>query len=158
LVWLSGATSSSAGEYSHARVVRLSFVEGTVTVKRSDIQEWAKAPVNTPVQEGFKLSTAQGSYAEVEFENAATTARLGQLSTIEFTQLALAPSGAKINRLTFDEGYATFHFVPEADDVYEVKLGETTFSPSGKCEFRADLENGQVRVEVFSGSLNVSGP
>src|SRR5690349_14126689 len=105
----------SAEQYSHARVVRLSFAEGTVTMQRPDVSEWAKAIVNTPIQEGFKISTGENSYAEVEFENAMSTARLGQDSTIEFTQLALAPSGAKLNRLQFDGGYATFHLVPAAD-------------------------------------------
>jgi hypothetical protein len=158
LASLSGAALLSAQQYSHARVVRLSFVEGTVTVQRPDVSELAKAPANTPIQEGFKLSTGENSYAEVEFENAFSTARLGQLSTIEFTQLALAPSGAKINRLAFGEGYATFHFVREAGDIYEVKVGETTLMPSGKSEFRADLQNGELRVEVFNGSVDVSGP
>jgi hypothetical protein len=155
---LAGAAWLSAEQYSHVRVVRLSFTEGTVTVQRPDTSQWSKGPVNTPIQEGFKLSTAENSYSEVEFENAFSTARLGQLSMIEFTQLALAPSGAKINRLKFDQGYGTFHFVPEADDIYELKVGETTLTPSGKSEFRVDFENGELRVEVFSGSVAFSGP
>ena len=149
---------AAAEEYSRARVVRLSFTEGTVTLQRPDLADWAKAPVNTPIQEGFKLSTAENSYAEVEFENAFSTARLGQLSMIEFTQLGLAASGSKINRLKLDQGYATFHFVGERDDVYEVQVGETTLTPAGKSEFRTDLGDGQLRVEVFAGAVNVSGP
>ncbi|MBI1984286.1 MAG: hypothetical protein HYS61_08820, partial [Acidobacteria bacterium] len=107
-VILSFATTVSwAEEYSHARIVRLSFVEGTVTVERPDVEEWAAALVNTPIQEGFKVSTGEDGFTEVEFENV-STARLGQLSLLEFTQLVLAPSGGKINRLTLHEGYATF--------------------------------------------------
>src|SRR5579859_3118714 len=49
------------GDYSHARIVRLSFVEGTVTLQRPDMADWAAAPVNTPIEEGFKLSTADKS-------------------------------------------------------------------------------------------------
>src|SRR5208283_4764470 len=69
--------------YSHARVVRLSFVEGDVTVRRPDVQAWAEAPVNTPLQEGFKLSTGENSFAEIQFENGGTV-RLGRLSLIDF--------------------------------------------------------------------------
>jgi hypothetical protein len=158
LAGLAGPAVVSAEQYSHARVVRLSFVEGTVTVQRPGVASWAKVIANTPVQEGFKLATGQNSYAEIEFENGFSTARLGQMSTIEFTQLALASSGAKINRLTFSGGYATFHFVPETDDVYEVQVAGTTVSPSGKSEFRTDLQGGQLRIEVFKGSVNVAGP
>jgi len=107
-----GIAAAWGQTYSHARIVRLSFVEGNVTVQRSDIADWAEAPINTPIQEGFKLSTAEGGFAEVEFENGSTV-RLGQLSTLEFTQLALGSDGSKINCLTMPQGYATFHAAPK---------------------------------------------
>src|SRR5208337_3115663 len=81
-----------AQSYSHARIVRLSFVEGHVTVQRPDVQAWAEAPVNTPLQEGFELSSGENSFAEIQFENGATI-RLGQRSLLDFTQLQLAPDG-----------------------------------------------------------------
>ncbi len=143
--------------YSHVRIVRLSFVEGTVTVERPDVPEWASAPVNTPIQEGFKLSTAENGFAEVEFEND-STARLGQLSRLEFTQLALSPTGGKINRITLQQGYATFSVIPEGDDIYEVKTRDATVTPYGKTIFRIDLDEGLMRVEVFKGSAEVSSP
>ncbi|HEV2495327.1 MAG TPA: FecR family protein [Terriglobia bacterium] len=153
------AQESESEGYSHARVVRLSFVEGTVTVQRPDMTDWATAPANTPIQEGFKLSTAGDSFAEVEFENADSTARLGQQSLLEFSQLALTPDGGKVNHLVLDQGYATFHFVPADNDDYEVKAGDTTVKPQGKAEFRLDLDQeGRMRVEVFKGSVEAAGP
>src|SRR5208283_1708710 len=83
---------------SHARIVRLSFVEGNVTVQRPDVQAWAEAPVNTPLQEGFKLSTGENSFAEIQFENGGTI-RLGQLAVLDFTELELASDGGKINHV-----------------------------------------------------------
>jgi hypothetical protein len=65
-------------------------------------------------------------------------------------------NGNKLNRLTFEQGYATFHLLPEHHDVYSVKIAETTLAPSGKSEFRTDLENRKVRVEVFSGSVEIA--
>ena len=105
---------------SHARVVRLSYVNGTVMVKRPGSAEEEKAMLNTPIQEGFELSTSGGSYAEVEFENG-STARMGEQSKLLFHQLALDADGNKLNGMTFEQGYATFHFVPEHN------------SPSGKA-------------------------
>jgi len=141
--------------YSHARIVRLSFVEGNVTVQRPDVAEWAEAPMNTPIQEGFKLSTAEGGFAEVEFENGSTV-RLGQLSILEFTQLALASDGSKIDRLTMRQGYATFHAVLEGQDVYEVLTSNATLTPRGKAMFRVDADSSEERVEVFHGSVEVA--
>ena len=156
VLWLA-TTASFAEEYSHVRIVRLSFLEGTVTVQRPDVEEWAEALVNTPIQEGFKVSTAEDGFAEVEFENA-STARLGQDSLLEFTQLVLAPSGGKVNRLTLHQGYATFNFIPEDDDYYEVTAGDATLTPQGKARFRLDVEEGFLLVKVFKGSVEITSP
>ena len=140
---------------SHVRVVRLSYVSGTVELKRPDSTELAKAMANTPLQEGFEISTEANSYAEAEFENG-SSARIGEFSKVTFDQLAMDADGNKLNRLTFEKGYATFHLLPERHDVYSVKVAETTLTPNGKSVFRADLENGKGRLEVFSGSIQVA--
>jgi len=158
---------------SHARVVRLSYVSGRVMVKRPGSAEEEPAMVNVPIQEGFELATSEGSYAEVEFENG-STARLGELSKLLFHQLALDADGNKLNGMTFERGYATFHFLPEHNlppsakrngtihlkstysDIYRVKLADATVTADGKCEFRTDLEEDRLRVEVFNGSVDVA--
>ena len=147
-----------AEELSHARIVRLSFTEGVVTIQRPDVaDEWANAPANTPIQEGFKLATGEGGFAEVEFENS-STARIGQNSLLEFTQLALLPSGGKLNRMALHQGYATFNTVAEGEDSYEVTAGTATLTPSGKTRFRVDFDEGMVQVKVFKGSVEVMSP
>jgi ferric-dicitrate binding protein FerR (iron transport regulator) len=168
-------TAAEAGAKSHARVVRLSYVSGTVMVKRPASAEEEPAMVNVPIQEGFELSASGGSYAEVEFENG-STARIGELSKLLFDQLALDARGNKLNGMTFEQGYATFHFLPEhnpprstkkdgivhfqptSGDVYRVKIADATVTAGGKCEFRTDLEQDSFRVEVFSGSVDVATP
>jgi len=152
--WLVAQESPQPG-LSHVRVVRLSYLSGTVAVKRPKSTEWAKAIVNTPIQEGYAVSTSANSFAEVEFENG-STARLGELSEINFTQLAMNATGDKLNRLALEQGYATFHFLPEHGDVYEVKARSATFTPDGKSEFRTDMDYGRLRAEVFSGSVEVA--
>lgn len=146
-----------AQSYSRARIVRLSFVEGTVAIARPDLRQWAVAYVNTPIQEGFQLSTAENSFAEVEFEDA-STARIGQLTRLEFNQLALAPSGAKVSRITIDQGYATFHVTPQGTDIYEITSGDRALTVSAHTAsvFRIDLDGSAMRVEVFQGSVGIS--
>ena len=158
---------------SHARVVRLSYLSGTVTLKRPGSAEDEPAMLNTPLQEGFEISTSGASYAEVEFENG-STARIGEHSKLLFHQLALGADGNKLNGLTFEQGYATFHFVPERNsplqheengaisfepdnkDIYHVKVADATVTADAKCEFRTDLDQGRYRVEVFTGSVKLS--
>ncbi len=113
--------------------------------------------VNTPIQEGSEILTLAASFAEVEFENG-STARLGQVSHLAFDQLALDAEGYKLNRMTFEQGCATFHFLPEKHDAYSVKIAGATLTPSGKSRFRTDLNKGHARVEVFNGSVEIAGP
>ncbi len=151
------AQQTQQAGYSHVRIVRLSFVDGTVLVKRPGAAEWAKASVNTPIEQGFSVSTSENSFAEVQFENG-STARIGQLSRLNFTELALNPKGDKINRLTFAQGYGTFHLTPQHGDVYAVAAANSVITPHGKAEFRADLDQGRLRVQVFSGAVEVKDP
>jgi hypothetical protein len=155
LVGITGALQ--AQDNSQARIVRLSFVEGTVTVQRPDVQEWAEAPVNTPLEQGFKLATGENSFAEVQFENG-STARLGQLSLLEFTQLGLRADGSKLNRLTLSQGYASFETFVEDRDNYEVDTPNGSLTPQGNALFRVDLDQKLERLEVFQGSVAFSGP
>ncbi len=154
---LNGKEIAAKG-YSHVRIVRLSFVNGPVLVKRAGSTQWAKALVNTPVEQGFTISTGGGGFAEVEFENG-STARLGENSKLRFDELALTPKGATVNHLRFTGGYATFHVIPKHGDEYTVTTGNTVITPRGKAEFRTDLRaSGLMRVEVFDGAVEVKGP
>ena len=144
-----------AQSYSQARIVRLSFVEGNVTVQRPDVQAWAEAPVNTPLQEGFKLSTGENSFAEIQFENGGTI-RLGELALLDFTRLELAPDGGKINQVELRQGYATFHPLPSRlGESLQVGTPYGTLTAQGGAQFRVDLDQGVERVEVFSGAVEV---
>jgi hypothetical protein len=145
-------------DLSQARIVRLSYISGTVALKQPGSTEWAQALVNMPIQEDFELSTGADSFAEVEFRDG-STARLGELSKIAFSELALdTERNNLLNHLTFEQGYATFHFMPERHESYSVKVADATLTPSGKSEFRADSRAGRIRVEVFEGTLRVVAP
>ncbi len=140
---------------SQARVVRLSYVEGAVTVQRPDVAAWAQAPVNTPLEEGFKLSTGENSFAEVQFENGGTL-RLGQLGLLTIKQLGLTAGGGKINDLQLEEGYATFHALGASGvDSYQVGTPYGVLTAEGAAMFRVDLDQGAERVEVFEGIVDV---
>ena len=148
---------ATAQSSSQVRIVRLSFVEGTVTMYRPDADQWASAFVNTPIQQGFKLATEANSFAEVEFENG-STARLGQSSELDFTSLALSPDGGKINHLTLAQGYSTFAVTPERGDVYEVLAGGSTYDATSKAMFRIDSDESGQQMKVFKGDVAVQSP
>jgi len=140
---------------SHVRVVRLSFVEGTVSVRRPGSEEWASATVNTPIEEGFSVATGKKSFAEVQFENGSAV-RLGELSSVDFTELALSGQGDHVNHLMLEEGYVTFHVIPEHHDEYLLNASGVSVAPQGKTVFRTDVNENRLRVEVLSGEVQAA--
>jgi hypothetical protein len=155
-IWYTPKTTETVAQ-SHARVVRLSYASGTVAMKRPNSADWENATVNTPLQEGFELSTSGASYAEVEFEQGSTI-RLGELSQIMLDQLGMNPEGDYLNSMTVEKGYATFSFLPQDIDTYHVRVGDLNLTAKGKSEFRTDIEQDQFRLEVFQGSVGAAAP
>src|SRR6516164_6879374 len=83
---------------SQVRIVRLSDVEGKVEADRNTGQGYQDAFLNMPMVQGMKLATKDGR-AEVEFEDGSTL-RLASKTTIEFTDLMLRDSGARVSTVT----------------------------------------------------------
>src|SRR5580704_6000838 len=88
----SQAVSADAG---HARVIRLSLVQGDVRFTREahgdpladQKAQWETAQANLPVRQGYVVATDNGR-AEVEFENGAM-AFLNENTVLEFYELSL---------------------------------------------------------------------
>ena len=140
---------------SHARVVSLSLVEGTVIERGPGSDEWTRATLETPIQEGVSIATAKHSFVEVQFENGSTV-RLGELSRIDFKELALAPRSGRVDHLRLDVGVATIHVTPSRHDECILSAYGASLMPHGKAEFRTDLSHGHLRVEVFKGRVQVA--
>ena len=145
---------------SHARIVRLSLVQGDVRFARdvkgdpltSDKATWEGATLNLPIRQGYVLATDQGR-AEVEFENGAM-AFLAENTVLEFYDLSLE-DGAKSTRLVLRQGTASFYVNPSGGDYFSVTGGDFTAEAEGRAGFRLDnFDDGSV-VDVTKGRVNV---
>ncbi len=151
------ASLAFAQQTPHVRMARLSFVQGMVKAEPAGLSEWAVVSVNTPIEQGYKLATSDNSYAEVQYEDASTV-RVGESSEVAFNRLAVNSDGERVNEVELVRGYATFHDFARALTANSVRVANATVSPSGPVEFRADLEDGALRVEVFMGTVALSAP
>jgi ferric-dicitrate binding protein FerR (iron transport regulator) len=147
--------SPSLAGISHARVVSLSLVEGTVIARRPGSSKWARATLNMPIEQGVSIATARLSFAEVQFENGSTV-RLGELSRIDFMQMAFASRSGYVNHLNLAVGFATINIIPKRHDEYVLTAAGASLLPHGKTEFRVDLSRGHLRVEVFDGRVQAA--
>ena len=158
-VFLTGWIPARA-DASHARIIRLSLVQGDVRFARdvkgdpltSDKAMWEGATLNLPIRQGYVLATDNGR-AEVEFENGAM-AFLAENTVLEFYDLSLE-DGAKTTRLVLRQGTASFYVNPSSEDYFSVTGGDFTAEADGRAGFRLDnFDDGSV-VDVTKGRVNV---
>src|SRR5438270_1937692 len=145
---------------SHARIIRLSLVQGDVRFARdvkgdpltSDKATWEGATLNLPIRQGYVLATDHGR-AEVEFENGAM-AFLAENTVLEFYDLSLE-EGAKSTRLVLRQGSASFYVNPGSGDYFSVTGGDCTAEAEGCAGFRLDNFDDGSGVNVSKGRVNV---
>lgn len=145
---------------SHARIVRLSLVQGDVRFSRdfhedslSDTKAiWEVATLNLPIRQGYALATENGR-AEVEFENGAM-AFIGSNTVAEFFDLSLN-DGARVTRLVLRQGTGIFYVHPANGDYFSVTGGDFTVEANLRSRFRLDNYDDGSTVNVEQGSVEV---
>jgi hypothetical protein len=156
LVWV----PSAAAESSHARIIRLSLVQGDVRFARETHGDpltdprtvWETAALNLPIEQGYVLATDNGR-AEVEFENGAM-AFLKENTVLQFYDLSLK-DGMFTTRLVLLQGSASFYVNPGRGDYFSVTGGDFTVEANGRATFRVDNFDNGSSVEDLKGRLTV---
>src|SRR6267378_1901913 len=149
-----------AADSSHARIIRLSLVQGDVRFTRDSHGDpladsktaWETAELNLPIRQGYVLATDQGR-AEVEFENGAM-AFLKENTVLEFYDLSLNDS-ALTTRLVLRQGSASFYVNPAGGDYFSVTGGDFTVEADGRSTFRLDNYDDGSTVEAYKGRVSV---
>jgi hypothetical protein len=154
-----GAPSATA-DSSHARIIRLSLVQGDVRFARETHGDpladskatWETAGLNLPLRQGYVLATDNGR-AEVEFENGAM-AFLKENTVLEFYDLSLNDS-ARTTRLVLRQGSASFYVNPAGGDYFSVTGGDFTVEAEHRSTFRVDNYDDGSTVETYQGRVSV---
>jgi hypothetical protein len=150
----------ASADSSHARIVRLSLVQGDVRFANAFHNDpitdpnavWQTAPLNLPIRQGNVLSTGNGR-AEVEFENGAM-AFLSANTILEFYDLSLN-DGSRVTRLILRQGSASFYDRSQNGDYFSATGGDFSVEVSGHAAFRLEnFDNGST-VTVQAGRVNV---
>ena len=155
-----GLPAGARADSSHARIVRLSLVQGDVRFATTFHEDpltdakadWQVAALNLPLRQGFVLATDNGR-AEVEFENGAMLF-LGPNTVVEFYDLSLQ-DGARITRLVLRQGTATSYVNPANGDYFSLTGGDFTVEATGRATFRLDNFDDGSTVSIEQGHANV---
>src|SRR5229473_1000659 len=157
---LSFGAHPAKADSSHARIIRLSLVQGDVRFARETHGDplansnatWETAALNLPIRQGYVLATDKGR-AEVEFENGAV-AFLNENTVLEFYDLSLHDS-ARTTRLVLRQGSASFYVNPAGGDYFSVTGGDFTVEASTRTRFRLDNYDDGSTVETYQGRVSV---
>jgi hypothetical protein len=157
---LFAAAYPAAADSSHARIIRLSLVQGDVRFTRDTHGDpladqkavWENAVLNLPIRQGYVVAADHGR-AEVEFENGAM-AFLSESTVLEFYDLSL-DDGARTTRLVLRQGTASFYVNPASGDYFSVTGGDFTVEAAGRTGFRIDNFDDGSSVNVLKGYVNV---
>ena len=145
------AKPAGATEYSHIRIVRLSFVEGQVQYQRGN-EGWQAAGMNLPIEQGFSIQT-QAGYAEVEFENGLML-RLAQNSALQFTELALV-DGVRTTHLDLARGTTIVKANLSHGEVLSLSAANMKLSIPHSGNFRVDVDASGAWVTALHGNIDV---
>ena len=141
---------------SHARIVRLSSVEGTVMIDRNTGDGFEKAFLNMPVTESMVLETKDGGRAEVEFEDG-TVIRIAPDTKLAFSELSLRDSGVRLSTIKVDAGLAYVNFADSKDDQFTVNFAKESLRLEKDAHFRVEVNDKDATLAVFKGEVPVTG-
>jgi hypothetical protein len=142
------------GHDSQARIVRISYVEGSVRLDSG--QGYESATMNVPLTERDWLQTGSDGWSEVQFEDGSLV-RLAPDTVIAFTQLARASSGATLTTIDLDQGEAEFKITQHNDGEFNVTVKKNTIALTRSSSFRVTSTNANpLEVAVLKGEVGVS--
>lgn len=137
-----------------ARAVRLSYVDGQVTLSQGNQVLASNAVMNTPLFEGAQLTTADSGKAEIQFEDGSVV-RIAPDSSC--TLQVLRGSGTSGNAvLSVNSGLVYFEFQGgDQAGQMSVHLGPTIVTTSGFTVLRVSMDTPPGAVAVFSGNAHL---
>ncbi|HUO17467.1 MAG TPA: FecR family protein [Verrucomicrobiae bacterium] len=142
---------------SHARIVRLSDVQGTVQIDKNSSVGFERAFLNFPITQGTQLRTGTDGRAEVEFEDGSTVL-LAPNTTVQFNALSLNNAGSRLSGVELTGGTAYVNWLGKSGDVFNLNFSRERLSLGQFAHFRVNSSAKAAELAVFKGELSVEGP
>lgn len=139
---------------SHARIVRLSYIDGDVQIDRADGHGFNTAYLNMPVIQQAKVWARDGQ-AEVELEDGSSI-RLTPNTIVAFTELSLGSEGQRTTSVDLQQGTAYFDLRQRDPDRFILGFGRDQVDLITPAHFRVDASRAQFELAVFKGEVQVS--
>jgi len=139
-------------------VARISLIQGDVSMQRGDTGDWSAAALNQPVVGGDRISTGDGSKAELQLDHA-NVLRLGnnaqaKIATMERTQVGRAQIQFQVG-----QGLAYYTVFKDSEAAVEIDTPNAAIRPTSKEGiYRIEVSGFETQVIVRAGAVEISTP
>jgi hypothetical protein len=138
---------------SHARIVRLSYIEGDVELDKADGHGYTAAYLNMPVTYLSQVWARNGQ-AELEFEDGSSV-RLTPDTIVAIQDLGLDSDGHRSTTLVVQHGAAYFNVHKRDGDTFDVDFAAKHVQLVHSSHFRIDADPEELELAVIKGEVKV---
>ena len=152
LVVLVVTTTALAGD-PPARVARVSYLSGEVSIQPGGVNDWVQANINRPLTSSDRLWADNNSRAELQMGG-------GSLRVDNNTSMTLVNVSDNNVQVRVDQGTADLHVGELFDgEIYEIDTPNVAFIVRKKGDYRFDVDNAgdMTSVSVFRGEGDATG-
>ncbi len=147
------ASINSQSNDGPVRLARFKSVRGDVSWRPDDQSEWSQAVSNLPLRQGAQISVANGSRAEVQFDDGSHL-WMGSGAVVTLRSL-YSDSEGEFTELTLHNGTVGLGLRNDRS-VYQVDTSFLAVDSAGPARFRIDSKYG-VQVRDRQGRITVKG-
>lgn len=134
-------------------VARISLIEGDVSAQRGDTGDWSAAALNQPLVGGDRVSTGDGSKAELQLDHA-NVFRLGNNAQAKIATIERARIQVQIG-----QGLAYYTVFKDSEDEVEIDTPNAAIRPTSKEGiYRIEVNGFETQVIVRAGAVDISTP
>lgn len=137
----------SAADAGPIRLVRISFLHGSVSWRAQDTDHWQPAALNLPLRQGAQLWISGQGRAELQFDDGSEL-RLGPHALVTL-QTLYSDTHGEFTELTLPQGLASLHLQNPAS-FYQVDTPAASLQSVGPAQLRLNVTQG-TNIAVQQG-------
>lgn len=143
--------------FASIRIVRVSYIDGNVSISRGTGDGAKQAMLNMPVIEGTSIVTkGEDARAEIEFENKSTV-RLAGSGRIYFRELSTDDKGETVNLIEVSGGIVYLGIKKKHIEDFRLAFNNEFVTVPDNAHVRLVVAGNQAAVSVFEGDVVVKG-
>src|ERR1700676_3051949 len=152
------AVLSSAQVDIPSGVARISLIQGDVSVQRGDTGDWSAAALNQPLVGGDRISTGDGSQAELQLDHS-NILRLGNNAHAKIATLGRAQIERAQIQVQIGQGLAYYTVFKDSEAEVEIDTPNAAIRPTSKeGVYRIEVHGFETQVIVRAGAADISTP